>query len=251
MTESSFSTEKTENNKKSGISGAALKWIAVITMFIDHVAASFLLYYYRANDLFATHYDVYPLCRYIGRIAFPIYIFLLIEGLQKTRNVRKYLFRLFLFALISEIPFDLAFEHCLWNPDYQNVFFTLFLGLLALCFIRKAEPYSPKCPHLVAIFQLCMLIAAMLIANLLKTDYSYAGVLAIVVMYYLRSNRTLQVIGGCTILFFLSSTSEIFALLALIPIHLYNNTRGKQMKYFFYLFYPVHLVLLWLLGWVI
>ena len=125
-----------------GISGSTLKIIALVTMLTDHIGAAIIepvliqkaermhIQWGSYSDLILidkTLGTAYIAMRYIGRIAFPIFCFLLVEGFLHTRNVRRYAFRLFLFALISEIPFDLAFHHQLFCMDYQNVFFTLFI----------------------------------------------------------------------------------------------------------------------------
>ena len=98
-----------------GINSFQLKWIAVITMIIDHTGAVLF-----PDDM---------VFRYIGRIAFPIFCFLLVEGFFHTRDVRKYMLRLGLFALISEIPYDLAFRDTVLEFEHQNVFFALLLGV--------------------------------------------------------------------------------------------------------------------------
>ena len=230
-----------------GISGAVLKWIAVITMLIDHFAASFLNHYISVTGAFDEVYPLYTSCRYIGRIAFPIYIFLLIEGYQKTRNVKKYIGRLFVFALISEIPFDLAFSYRLFDSSSQNVFFTLFFGLSALYLMELARVKCKEKPALVLPLRLFIIFGFLLLAELFRTDYSYVGVLAILVMYELRQKPALQMIAGCLTLC-ISSPTELYALIGVLPVCFYNHKRGHQMKYFFYLFYPVHLILLWLAG---
>ena len=223
-----------------GISGAALKWIAVITMLIDHFAASFLNRYISVTDSFDEVYPLYTTCRYIGRIAFPIYIFLLIEGYQKTRNVKKYLGRMFLFSLISEIPFDLAFSYRIFDASSQNVFFTLFLGLFALYLMDLAQTKCKEKPALVFPLRLFIIAVTLLLADIFQTDYSYVGVLAILIMFEFRHKPALQMIAGCL--------TELYALFGVLPVCFYNNMRGRQMKYFFYLFYPLHLILLWIAG---
>lgn len=148
-----------QEQKKKGIPGSTIKIIAVVTMLIDHIAAAVLTriiisrgYYdvmwdmQRLLDWMAENgllYSCTQLMRLIGRLGFPIFCFLLVEGFQKTRSIKKYVFRLGLFALISEVPFDLAIAGRMWNPRYQNVYFTLLCGILALWafdMIAKCEP---------------------------------------------------------------------------------------------------------------
>ena len=112
------------------MSGTTLKWIAVISMLIDHTAEVLINHNAALTDPIWA--QIYVLMRGIGRIAFPIYAFLLVEGFLHTRDVKKYLARMLTFAVVSEIPFDLAVFHTPFYWGYQNVFFTLFLGLLAL-----------------------------------------------------------------------------------------------------------------------
>lgn len=138
-----------DETKKRGISGSTIKIIAVVAMLIDHVAAALLTrmliqrgmleigmldFEQQVNWVMknaALYYGV-TFMRLVGRLGFPIFCFLLVEGFQKTRNVGKYAFRLGLFALISEIPFDLACSGKVLEFGYQNVYFTLLIGILAL-----------------------------------------------------------------------------------------------------------------------
>ena len=120
-----------ENTSKWGLSASVLKWIAVVTMLIDHFAAA--VYW----QLDGKEYEIYRILRYIGRIAFPIYCFLLVEGFFYTHNVKKYIGRCLVFALLSEIPFNMAIFGKVWYPQGQNVYFTLTLGLCALVVLDK------------------------------------------------------------------------------------------------------------------
>lgn len=118
---------------KRGISGSTVKLVGIITMFIDHFAAAVLARILLSGRWTDQLYNVYQILRMVGRLGFPIFCFLLVEGFEKTGNRAKYALRLGLFALISEVPFDLAFSAKVLEFEYQNVYFTLFLGLLALC----------------------------------------------------------------------------------------------------------------------
>lgn len=256
-------TEKRDaDGKKRGITGSTLKWIAVVTMFIDHFAAAVLGRYIACSrgmmDLMpeasreaaeaawesANHGLLIPysIMRLIGRLAFPIYCFLLVEGLYKTKDVKKYSVRLLVFALLSEIPFDLAFMGKLFYFGYQNVFFTLFLGLVTIAvidYIRKK--IENKFPALMLSFVVA--VAGILSAVLLKTDYDGIGVAIIIIMYAFYERRVGRIVAGC-----LAFIWELTAPLAFIFIGFYNGERGRQVKYFFYAFYPLHLLLLYLIS---
>lgn len=221
------------NNKKFGISGSVLKLIAIITMAIDHTAATF----YSVGKL---DYNTNQIMRTIGRFAFPIFCFLLVEGFLHTRNRTKYAMRLAMFAIISEVPFDLAFADSVYFIYYQNVFFTLLIGFVALMFIDKFKEKE----WIGAIIG----IAAIILANFLKTDYGSSGVILILLIYL--SRRQLARISASIVVFAYAIMGgiETYAIFSLIPINLYNGKRGFQLKYFFYIFYPTHLLLLYYLS---
>lgn len=125
---------------KRGISGSTVKLVAIVTMFIDHFAAAVLARVLISGGWTDQLYAIYQVFRMVGRLGFPIFCFLLVEGFDKTGSRVKYALRLGMFALISEVPFDLAFSAKTLEFGYQNVYFTLFLGLLALCaydFLKK------------------------------------------------------------------------------------------------------------------
>ncbi len=212
-----------------GVSAAVLKWIAVVTMVIDHFAAA--VYWQTVGY----NYDVYFVMRKIGRIAFPIYCFLIVEGFFHTRNVKKYLRNCLLFAIISEIPFDMAIFGKIVYPQGQNVYFTLCIGLGALIMLDQyREKYEPG----YVLLRLLIIAAAAYIGEVLDVDYHWKGVLFIIMFYYIRNMqewiRNLAVIGAFAY--------EVTAPLAVIPIHFYNGKRGTQIKYLFYAIYPLHLL---------
>lgn len=224
--------------EKKGFSGSTLKIIAMAAMLIDHIGAAVLArMIYAAGDI--NVYDVYVVLRKIGRIAFPIFCFLLVEGFVHTSDKKKYALRLGAFALISEIPFDLAFQSKVFGFDYQNVFFTLLLGLLAMIGYRYfEEKYSIRNMQVI-LMQLLAVGVCMGAAELLKTDYGAMGVLCIMLLYVLRRNRFCQVMAGGIL--FLDNWTAIFGFLLSL---FYNEKRGISLKYVFYLFYPVHLLVL-------
>lgn len=255
--------ETAVNQKKWGVSGFVLKMIAVITMLIDHTAAvvlerglmqagttGFVTY-----DNYEFWYEVYGIMRNLGRMAFPIYCFLLVEGFRHTKNLKKYILRLFLFALISEIPFDLAFNYSVLEFGYNNVFFTLWVGLLVIAGIQfvkqkiSLEKQEGASRGIGAILQILATAAILLVGMFvvevpLATDYGAAGVMAIFAIYALYQSPMLGFGAAVFFLAMMAGSTEIWAFLMLIPLYFYNGTRGKQVKYVFYGFYPVHLLLL-------
>ena len=236
--------------KKKGIPGSVLKWIAVISMFVDHCAAVLVEGSWMVG-IRAVPYRSYLFLRGLGRFAFPIYCFLLAEGLLHTRDVKKYLLRLSAFALISEIPFDLAFRKAFFTLSYQNVFFTLSFGLFGLALWRllteKKDFRAAWWRQLAGILCIAAMAAA---AEFCNTDYGWHGVAVISLMYLLRSLPELRDLGWLAVLF-LASPLELAALPDLALFRLYNGQRGRQRKYFFYLFYPAHLLLLAGLRWML
>ncbi|MBQ3514950.1 MAG: conjugal transfer protein TraX [Lachnospiraceae bacterium] len=242
-----------------GMTGSTLKLIAIITMLIDHIAATLL---YRSmnhemlingivtmeqRDAYISEhilmFGAYTIMRCIGRIAFPIFCFLLVEGFLYTRNKGKYALRLGIFALISEIPFDLAVRNTICSFEGQNVFFTLLLGLLAMMCLEQIEKkYSGKKGICIL---LCILISVIFMvgAFLFKTDYAAGGVLTILIMYFFRKDKMKRM--GFGVLALLScGVMECFAFVNLIFVNQYNGKRGSSLKYVFYCFYPVHLLIL-------
>ena len=210
------------------LDGTVLKLIACLSMFIDHLGA--------------VCFSGMMGFRIIGRLAFPIYCFLLVEGAVHTHDMKKYILRMGIFALISEVPFDLAFYHRLVYTGHQNVFFTLGLGLLAIWFLEHPIEQL-DIPDV--LYKLLVIIAAGLIAEFFNTDYGFTGIAVICIFYYLRGQPQLKYPIAAILLAAMGGV-EFYAVLALIPILLYNGQRGRQtkvMQYGFYIFYPAHLLL--------
>lgn len=234
-----MTTEVSE--KSAGISSGSLKIIAIITMLIDHIGAAVLWRYLN----FMGDWSLYPLyyaMRQIGRIAFPIYCFTLIEGLERTRHRGKYLGRMFAFALISEIPFDLAFKSQVIEFAYQNVFFTLTIALAAMIGLEWVRE-KVKSSIGQSVFNVLITAAAMGLAYIMQTDYDCLGVCCILVMYFLRKNRKAELIAGYVA--FLILLGEWAAFPAFIALAFYRGRKGVSAKYFFYGFYPAHLLILY------
>ena len=152
-------------NKYKVLTLSSLKWIALITMLIDHIAATMMPYYNIVQELTNINMAiVYAVMRGIGRLSFPIFCFCIVEGFVHTRNVKKYLIRLFIFALITEPIYDLAFLGRALYLDYQNVLWTFFIAMLMLMAVKK---YSQS-----ILLKVIIILIFALIAWLLKTDYS-------------------------------------------------------------------------------
>lgn len=237
---------------KRGIPGSTLKVIAIAFMVVDHIGVVLLAPLIQGNITSDSSYDYwvlgyellgYELLRCAGRIAFPIFCFLLVEGFLHTRSRSSYAARLLLFATLSEIPFDLAVSNQLFDLSGQNVFFTLLIGLGALAGLER---YSGK-----ALMQGLSVLAACGLAILLQTDYSAMGVLLMVLLYAFRGrNYPLLPAALLVLLSGLIYQNEYFGVLAFLPLYFYNGKRGPGgtiVKFLFYAFYPAHLFIFYLI----
>ncbi len=232
---------QTESKKRKfrGYTANGLKILAMITMFIDHIAAGLLWVYMEKNHLcYGGWQNFYMTLRYIGRVAFPIYCFFIVEGFERTSNLKKYFFRLLLFGMISEVPFDYGLFGK-WYLSYQNVYFTLLLGLLGLTIYRYLEKRVKN--YIVQIIAYGVVALAMGgIAELLHTDYGDIGVWIICLLYIFRKDRKKQCIAGA-----ISFMWELTAPISFLFLYHYNGEKGKKIpKYLFYAFYPVHLAVI-------
>lgn len=237
------------------ISGSALKIIALICMLTDHVGAVILEPYILANEVSSGFlFTAYVIMRFlVGRAAFPIYCFLLVEGFLHTSNASKYAGRLFAFAIISEIPFDLASGNEILTFGHQNVYFTLFLGLVALSGYKRIEGrYSTENGQGERYgWYLIVMGFTMLIADIGHVDYGSVGILTISALYFFRGKRKRQFVAGSLAItagdmILHGSFLELTAPFGLALTQMYNGQRGISMKYVFYLFYPLHLLILYM-----
>ena len=163
--------------ERKGLSGSALKIIAIVTMLIDHIAATVIIRILKFGGYNDGLYQLYRVMRNIGRIAFPIFCFLLVEGFMHTRDREKYALRLGCFAAVSEIPFDLAFNGKVLEVGYQNVFFTLLLGLLTMMAYDVVMNQSRWSVWKRTALSTIAILAGMFAAEFLSTDYGALGVL--------------------------------------------------------------------------
>ena len=208
-----------------GLNTFALKMIAISSMLIDHMGAV----------LFPQH----EWMRLVGRLAFPIFAYLLVEGIFYTKDMKKYMLRLGAFALISEVPFDLAFFGTPLEFSHQNVFFTLFLGVF-MFWLMLRTPVRWK--------HYLILCAVVIVADLLYTDYGSWGILMMVAFYELRDRKWMKLAMVAFINVCLMGYSQVYAAFAMIPVAFHNRQLGPKMKMFFYVFYPAHLIILYLIG---
>ncbi len=225
------------------LNGFHLKLIAACTMLIDHVG-----YVLFSDALWL---------RCIGRIAFPLFCFLMAEGCVYTRDRRKYALRLLVFALLSEIPFNLMNTGTPWDLSHQNVLWTLLAGAL-LCWLVDWALQKRTAPGLVLTG--AVMAAAFCLLELANTDYGGWGTLLVVMFYAVRrapsgtvSKMTAQTFGLAffSIAIMGGVSVELWSLAALIPIWLYNGQRGfspKAVQYGFYAFYPAHILVLSLIA---
>ena len=232
------------------LSAAALHIIAMALMLMDHLWATLL----PAQDWLTC----------AGRLAFPIFAFMTVEGYFHTRNLKRYALRLLLFALLSEVPFDLMYGGTWFYPVHQNVIWTLLLGLLG---VHLMETVRKKQKLWVSLL-VCAAVAAAgaLLGTLGMTDYYGAGVLTVFIFYFFHGRKWWCLLGQLAALYWVNVVllgglmypirlfgmefelcQQGLALLALVPIWLYRGRQGchsKPFQYACYAFYPVHMLLL-------
>lgn len=222
-------------NKLKKINGAQLKYIAFASMFIDHFNKAIITPFLTGSgplNLITAIFDI------LGRIAFPIFCFFIVEGFFKTKSRRKYLRNLLIFAIISEIPYDMFQSAVFIKTRSQNILWGLALGLFTIMVIDKLKEKIKKRP--VWIFVSILIVASSsLLSMLISADYEYYAII-IIYIYYLFYDKRLLASG----LGYLVIIKEIYAILGFATVLLYNREKGKQNKTFNYLFYPVHLLIL-------
>lgn len=271
-------------NKGSGMDAGVMKRIAIITMFIDHLTYCFLEVAKDASGrrvmyTFAAGETLDSIGRGIGRLAFPVFCFLIVEGFLYTRNRWKYLGRLLVFAAVSQVPFCLlAFPGS--EKRHADTIFTLAAGYSLIWIVETLAGYfrvngylhlparkhreerkTGEAPYLrlparadrewvrFVLFLVPACAAAYGICRLAKWggfDYSYGGVICILILYLFYGLRDIS-LGAAWAWLTYYNHNELLAVTGFWLIRCYNGKRGKQHKYFFYLFYPGHLILLYLI----
>jgi len=207
-----------------------LKIIGLITMFVDH---------------YQVMIGGSEILRVIGRLSFPIFAFTLNEGYVHTRNLKKYLLRLFCFAVVIQGLFIL----CADGRDI-NIFFTLFLGLFTICILNLKKSWIKE--PFMKIIKAILIIFILYFSQKINLDYGAYGILLIMIFNIFRNNNLKILISFLTLNIFnlvfpnvfQIVHTQIFSLISLIFIFLYNGEKGRNIKFFFYLFYPIHFFIL-------
>ena len=216
------------------LDGTSLKLIAMISMVFDHV-----------GDMF---FPGALWMRMIGRLAMPLFSFCIAEGYAHTKNKQRYLLRMGVFALVSEIPFDLAFEGRV-GLGHQNIMLSFFLAILALMVFDRIRGEGKEHAAGKTLLGILCVCAVAVLALVLRADYTLFAVLAVFLFYVLRNRHPLLRCGVGVGFLALTRTVGYYRTtgLSLIPLLLYNGKRGRGLKWLFYAFYPGHLLLLYLL----
>ena len=237
-------------SKNFELTAAVLHIIAMTLMLMDHLWATLL----PAREWLTC----------AGRVAFPIFAFMAVEGYFHTRSFKKYILRMLLFAVLSVIPFDLMYGGTWFYPVHQNVLWTFLLGLLGVWLMEQVRKKGKTWMYLLV----CVLVvpAGLVLGTLCMVDYYGVGVLTVFVFYFLHGRKWWCFLGQLAALYWLNVEllgglmypvqlfgmefelcQQGLALLALIPIWLYRGRQGyhsKPFQYLCYAFYPVHILLL-------
>lgn len=219
----------------------------MVTMFIDHAAVA--LIYNCGLDEVSPFFETLGIAmRLIGRMAFPLYAFLLVQGFLYTRDWKKYVARVIMFAVISELPYNLVAGKKLLYPAGQNTMFTMAVGLLCMKMLSDLEKFEHSTGK--RWFGTVMVAGAgIAAAEVCHMDYGMYGILLLMVFYVFRFRPVEQLMGGCVVLFFMYQNYYAFAAwIAIFLISRYNGERGRKMGYLSYVFYPAHLLILAVAG---
>lgn len=236
------------------ITSAVLHILAMFFMLMDHLWSTLL-----------------PTQRWmtgVGRIAFPIFAFLIVEGFLHTSNIKRYMLRIFLFACISEIPFNLIYGGTFIYPVHQNVLWTFLISLFCLYSLKEASSIANIVLRILA--SIGIIFLGFLLGTVLLCDFYGPGILTVLTFYLFRRNNWISRLGQLVILYWinfellgglcyqitilgyqLEIVEQGIAILALIPIWLYNGEKGyssKFFQYFCYAFYPLHCVILYFIA---
>lgn len=209
------------------MSSFSIKIIAAITMLIDHIGFAIF-----PNNL---------LLRIIGRISMPLFAFQIAIGFEKTRNREKYILRMLIFAIVSQLPFYLMYSTQGLDAPL-NIGFTFLLSLLILYSFENIKNIWGKIICITLIVLECLF---------LDYDYYISGAFLVILFFYTRKNKSVMAIlySIFTVIYAIcvktSNAIAIFEILALIPLLTFNDKKGYNIKYLFYIFYPLHMLLIY------
>ncbi len=242
---------------KKCLTGSTLKIMAVCSMLLDHFGQVVLKngvvlnapYSLFTDEQFSILLSAVDVCHIVGRIAFPIFCFLLVEGFLHTHSLKKYWLHVCIFALISEPIYDLANTGRFFSMEQQNVMFTWLLGLTVLAIIKRFNNRWPVSILAIAV--------GAYISYLCHLDGWYYGILLIGTFYLFHHTSIVKYVVSIVVMYVCGLDFSIYgwidpyfltAVFSLLPVYLYNGERGRNLKYFFYVFYPLHLLGLFFLG---
>lgn len=241
-----------DNKLKLETTSFSLHIMAMIFMLCDHLWGTII----SGNDWLTC----------VGRLTFPIYAFMIVEGYFHTKNLKKYVTRLLLFAVISEIPFNLAMGSRLFYPIHQNVLWSFLISIGLIHWNEKVKDKHIIKRILIGILSICI---GYIVGLITFVDFYHAGILMVLVFYFFRQRKWWCYVGQLICLWYINFemlggfgyeinilnqtyflSRQGFAILALIPIWLYQGKQGyhsKWLQLFYYAFYPLHLLILGLL----
>lgn len=230
--------EQERLNKFQVFNGAQLKYLAFASMLIDHVNNALVTPMLNGEGFLLHLSNLFSI---LGRIAFPLFVFFIVEGFFKTRSRKRYLTTLLIFGVISEVPFDMFTSKTFFDPYWNNMMFTLALCLVTIWLI---DSLKEKLPNRVIWYVVSIMLVVLfgLLAMGLSLDYDYHAIL-VAYLFYIFYDKPLLGAG----LGYLSIIKELYSFLGFAMTLTYNGKRGKQYKWLNYAFYPVHILILGIL----
>lgn len=233
-----FNNEKLK--KIQVLNGAQLKYIAFASMLIDHVNKAIILPYLEVGSTLSKISSVFDV---LGRIAFPLFSFFIVEGFFRTHSRKKYLINLLFFAVISEIPYDMFSSKVFLEFRLNNVLFSLALSLISIWILDEfRNKYEEKLGNFWILFSIPLLIVMYFVSIFVSGDYDFHAIMT-AFFFYIFYDKPLT----SAFFAYISIIKEWWSILGFGLTIMYNGKKGKQNKIFNYLFYPVHLFILGLL----
>ncbi len=222
------------------LNGAQLKYIAFVSMLIDHINKALIWPNLDGGGALLFISSIFDV---IGRIAFPLFSFFIVEGFFRTHDKKKYLLHLIFFAVISEIPYDMFSSKVILEFRLNNVLFSLALSLISIWILDEfRKRYEDKLGKFWILISIPLLIIMFFVSNFVSGDYDFHAIMTAFVFYMLYERPVAGAICA-----YLTIVKEVWSILGFGLTVMYNGKKGKQNKIFNYLFYPVQLFILGLL----